>query len=514
MHESALRTVLLIRSIDEGDPSGQVISLEERTDATLAAAKGAPVIASGLTGPSLPAAAESIMVRRAELLLAKLRSRAPVIDRVLDLADGASWLGPGVLTIAFCMGIGVSALNGSQRIEILAFPVFGLLLWNLLVYAALLALWIRGRRKPPAQGPSRLASFYTRVLRGRAQALLRDTARFNVPLTEVMQKFAAEWVAIVRPSWQLRTTRLLHMGALVLAFGCIVGLYVRGLVLRYDAGWESTFLDASQVRWLMGFVYGPASALTGIALPSEVQVEGLRWKDAVYGAPAADFIHLIAVTLALYIGLPRLAAWVFCSLQLWQQRKHPQLPAAFIGYARKILVQTGRVTGLRAHVYAYAYEPSSDALAGLTALLADALGGEVKCEQRAGIAYGDEDAFAERVAREPLAHADCYVLLMSLASTPETENHGAIIATLKRALQGRGTGLLVVVDESPYAARMGDDPALAPRRVERARSWRDFGSHLSENVCIAELRALRPGLDASAGPGREVRAALQRAEQA
>jgi hypothetical protein len=422
-----------------------------------------------------------------------------------------------VLAVAFVLGVGVSALNGSQRVEILAFPVFGLLLWNVLMYIALAVLWLRARRKPsPSNGPaaSRLSGFYSRVLRARAQTLLRDTARFNVPLTEVMQRFAAEWVAIVRPTWQLRTLRLLHMAALVVAFGCIAGLYVRGLVLRYDAGWESTFLDAGQVHALMGIIYGPASALTGIALPSEAQVEGLRWKDSVYGAPAADFIHLIAVTLALYIGVPRLIAWVVCSLQLWQQRRTPQLPAAFIAYARKILVQTGRVSGLRAHVYTYAYEPSTDALAGLTALLADALGGEVKCELRAAVAYGEEDSFAERVAREPLAHADCYVLLMSLASTPESENHGVLMATLKRALQGRGTGLIVLVDESPYAARLGDDPALAPRRAERARSWREFVSQLGETLCIAELRQLRPGVDASAGASLEVRAALQRAEQA
>jgi hypothetical protein len=513
MHEPALRTVLLIRSIDEGDKSGQVLSLDERNDATLAAAKGAPVIASGLTGPSLPAAAEGIMVRRAELLLAKLRSRSPVIDRVLDLADGVSWLGPVVLGVAFFMGVGVSALNGSQRIEILAFPVFGLLLWNLLVYVALIALAVRARRKPKPVA-SRLSGFYARVLRGRAQALLRDTARFNVPLTEVMQNFANEWVSVVRTSWQLRTTRLLHMSALVLAFGCIVGLYVRGLVLRYDAGWESTFLDAGQVRTLMGVIYGPASAFTGISLPSEAEVEALRWKDTVYGAPAADFIHLIAVTVALYVGIPRLIAWIVCSLQLWQQRRSPQLPASFMPYARKILVQTGRVTGMRAHVYSYAYEPSTDALAGLTALLADALGGEVKCEVRASIAYGEEDNFVERIAAEPLAHADCYVLLMSLSSTPESENHGALISALKRALQGRGTGLIVLVDESPYAARMGDDPALAPRRAERTRSWRDFVTQLGDTACIAELRQLRPGVDASAGASREVRAALQRAEQA
>jgi hypothetical protein len=219
------------------------------------------------------------------------------------------------------------------------------------------------------------------------------------------------------------------------------------------------------------------------------------------------------VTVALYIGIPRLIAWIVCTMQLWQQRRVPQLPASFIGYARKILVQTGRVSGLQAHVYTYAYEPSPDSIAGLTALLADALGGEVKCEVRASIGYGEEDSFAERIAREPLAHADCYVLLMSLASTPESENHGALITALKKSLEGRGTALLVLIDESPYAARLGDDPALAPRRAERARSWRDFVTQLGDTPCIAELRMLRPGVDASGGASREIRAALSRAEQ-
>src|SRR6185312_10139479 len=221
-----------------------------------------------------------------------------------------------------------------------------------------------------------------------------------------------------------------------------------------------TFLDASGVRTLMGILYGPASALTGIALPDEAGVQALQWRDPPAEVPAAPFIHLIAVTLLLYVGLPRVLLLLATNFQLWQARRHLQLPAAFIPYARKILVQTGRVSGLRAHVYSYAYEPSTDSIAGLTALLADAIGGEVKTEQRASIAYGDEDTFAERIAQEALPQADCYVLLMSLASTPESENHGAMIDTMHKALSGRGSGLVIIVDESPFAARMGTDPAL------------------------------------------------------
>lgn len=512
MHESVLRTVLLIRSIDEGDQSGQVLSLQERADATQAAARGAPAIPNGLAGSTLPAPAEQILVRRAQLLLSKLQARAPVIDRVLDLAAGVSWLAPAVLTLAFLSGVSLSALEGSQRVEILAFPVLGLIAWNLLIYATLIVLWVRARRKH-AHTPSRLSSVYSRFLRGRAQSLLKDTSRFNVPLTEAMQRFASEWVDIVRPTWLLRTKRLFHLGAMLVGFGCVAGLYVRGLVLRYDAGWESTFLDAEQVQALIGLVYGPASALTGIPLPDAAELETLRWKDPVYGAPAAPFIHLIAMTTLLYIGLPRAVAVLVCTLQLWRQRRHPPLPASFMAYARKILVQTGRVAGLRVHVFSYAYEPSSDSLAGLTALMAEVLGGEVKVEVRAAIAYGEEDTFAQRLASQPLAPADCYVLLMSLSSTPESENHGALIATLQSALRERGASLVVVVDESPYAARMGDDPALASRRSERANSWRAFAKQLGESACVVELRQLRPGAEIGGGPSRELRAALARSEQ-
>jgi hypothetical protein len=243
-------------------------------------------------------------------------------------------------------------------------------------------------------------------------------------------------------------------------------------------------------------------------------MDALRWKDAVYGAPAAPFIHLFAVTAALYIGVPRLLAVLWSSLQLWRLSRHPTLPASFLPYARKILVQTGRVSGLRVLVYTYAYEPSSDSLAGLSALMADALGGEVKLEVRASVPYGEEDAFAEHVKREPLAAADAHVLLMSSSSTPESENHGVLINTLKTALRERAAGLLVLVDESTFAARMGADPALAARRAERARSWREFTSQLEAAACIVELRQLRPGADTSGSANRDIRAALQRSVNA
>ena len=52
----------------------------------------------------------------------------------------------------------------------------------------------------------------------------------------------------------------MHLAAAVVAIGLVAGLYVRGTVLRYEAGWESTFLDASQVHALLYLSQEPVNA--------------------------------------------------------------------------------------------------------------------------------------------------------------------------------------------------------------------------------------------------------------
>jgi hypothetical protein len=510
MHAAALRRVLLIRSIDEGDKAGEVLSLAERAEATQRAAKESPAIVQGLAGATLPAAAERLLERRAELLFARLTVRSPVVVRVLELAGGVSWLGWALLAVAFVCGLGMSALDGRQRIDLLAFPLLGLLAWNLVVYVVLIVAALRPRR---AGGPaaSWLSSAYARWIRGRAEALLRQTTRFNVPLAEAMQRFAADWATLAQPLLLLRAQRLFHAGAAMLALGLVTGMYVRGLVLRYAAGWESTFLDADQVRVLLGVLYGPAAAFSGIALPSAAELQTLRWGDATSGAPAASWIHLIAISALLYIVLPRSVAVVANSVALWRAEHAPALPAAFVAYARSLLRETGRVSGLRAQVVSYAFEPSRDALAGLSVLLADALGGEVQTEVAARVAYGEEDAFIERMRDTPLSAADCQVLLMSLSATPESENHGVMIDALQG---GRRPGFVLVVDASAYAARMSGDATLAGRVAERTRSWREFAAARGQAACIADLSRLRAGDTPDPAARRDVRDALQRTANA
>jgi hypothetical protein len=55
-----------------------------------------------------------------------------------------------ILAVAFAFGLGASALDGSRRINILAPPVLGLVVWNLLIY-----LGFAAGAAPPCRGVRR-----------------------------------------------------------------------------------------------------------------------------------------------------------------------------------------------------------------------------------------------------------------------------------------------------------------------------------------------------------------------
>ncbi|HEV7442964.1 MAG TPA: DUF2868 domain-containing protein, partial [Steroidobacteraceae bacterium] len=426
MHQRSLRTVLLIQAIEETDRAGEVIALADRADASRAVVRessklsearlraaqanvpqppGAPRAGEAprrdgaqppgetpppgeaQTSPLLSPQVETFLVRRAERLLDRLRTRSPAVVHILALAGGVTWLGRFVLLLAIAAGVSLSALDGSRRINILAFPLIGLIAWNLFVYVVLLVTWIRTRGRPATGFWS--AAVYERWIGGRIESLMRHSTRYNVPLSTGLRRFAAEWGTLSRPILFLRAKRLLHLAAALLAIGLIVGLYVRGIALRYEAGWESTFLGPRSAYALVSLLYGPASALSGISYGSPAEIAELRWTATGGGGDAAPWIHLIAITAVLYIVLPRLLAAAVASLKLWRSSRRAPIPGSLIGYARTLVMGVGSGNaGEIASVVPYAYEPKAPSVAGLESLLAATLGANLKVEVRDPVRYG------------------------------------------------------------------------------------------------------------------------------
>jgi len=231
------------------------------------------------------------------------------------------------------------------------------------------------------------------------------------------------------------------------------------------------------VQSILGTLFAPVAGWSGVRLPATIEeVEQLRWTAEGGGGDAAPWIHLIALSLILYVVLPRLLLAAVAALGVWRLKRGTPLPDDLRRHATDVLRGSGivRSSGM-ASVTPYAYEPSDASLAGLTRWLQGAAGA-TQVERRTSLRYGEEDMAGPAFAIGAHRVADMHVVVMSLAATPEAENHGLVIAAARDAAHRARppAGVRIVVDESPYTARLAGDASLASRVEERRRLWRNF----------------------------------------
>jgi hypothetical protein len=479
MREDTLRAVLMVKAIEETDRAGTLLPPGDRAQATREAIRALGSAGGEAVAMADDASLARALGARAERLLTPLVQRFPIVDEALGRTRAPRWVLVALLALAFASGIGLSAMDGSKRINILALPFLGLVAWNLVVYVALAVAWVRARTAAPAPAPARRGGrALARLLERRVEPLLRATRRVHAVLGEALGRYASSWMSLGTAYSAQHARRWLHGAAAAVALGLIVGLYLRGTVLRYEAGWESTFLGPPAVRAVLGVVFGPVAGWSGVELPQTLAaVERLRWTATGGGGSAAPWIHLIALSLLCYVVVPRLLLAGAATLSLVRLGHAASLPQELRPYAADVLRGSGvlRSTGV-VSVTPYAYEPSVDALARLERWLRSAVGGEAQIERRTSLRYGEEEMATTAFALGAHRAADLHVLLLNLAATPEVENHGVVIAAARDAAhQARPPAAVrIVVDESPYAARLAGDASLAPRLEERRRLWRDF----------------------------------------
>lgn len=483
MREAALQSILLAKAVEEADPEGRRWPLAERERATeqaLAAAGGA-VAATGVQ-------AGEVLADRADRLLRASSLSAAIGPRLARLSPWPGGVTALLMVSSFVAGVGLATLDGSRRINILAFPALGLILWNLAVYVGLLLLWLRGR--VTAQQPMALhAPFWLESWLQKRLARVLSTALADLsPTRGWPPRFAADWIAVQREAAGQRFRRSVHLAAAAVGIGLIAGLYWRGIGLRFVAGWESTWFDARQVATLLQFLYGPLAALSGRTLPQSVEeIDRLRWAaQGEGGGDAAPWIHLIALGVCTVVVLPRLALAAWSSWRLRRMVADSLLPAPLLDYARRILPEppTLPLHGV-VRVQPYGFDPATSSTCDLERWVRECCGPRATLELRRPIPYGGDPLIGVAGDRGLASSADApaaLVLLFNLAATPESETHGAFIDTRRSALREFPTQrLLLAVDESAWEARFGADPSLASRTEQRRELWRSFiASHGGE----------------------------------
>jgi hypothetical protein len=491
MREHELRTLLLVKALEEADRDGTLLPIADRDTATretLRETRDREVL-----GPDgkLTRVGARMLVARAERLLPGLVARHPALQSVATRASKRrwTWLLP---LIAIGIGLALTTLDETRRINILAFPLVGLVLFNFCVYVALIvaAVW----RAPGRKSGAWLATL-VEALERRRQGRLRDRiGRVHEPLANALERYAREWWPIHLPILIAAAQRLMHFSAACVAVGLIVGMYLRGLVFRYDAGWESTFLGPEGVRSFLRAIYGPAATFSGIALPTTTDaINALEFRAGRPGVVAAPWIHLIAVTALLYVVVPRLMLAVLAGIVLVRRTRNVARPPTLAHYARAALgAVPGHATGLTIRLATYAYEMDQRSRNGLLRLARQALGSESRVDAETSVRYGEEDDYAQALRAEDSPLTGCLVGAMSLAATPEAESHGVVLTAWRdHARHAPGSGrLLFIVDEGPYRERLGQDASMQARLGERRELWQRFARSVGVPVLCTDLRSV------------------------
>jgi hypothetical protein len=460
-----------------------------------------------------------------------------------------------LLPLAVLLGCSADALSAGQGINILAPPLLALLVWNLVVYGLLVwhavHRWATrhgrmlssasagasaGESLDPRSGAARSgapsdAGLDTAWISGwsarwyaRLVPAAHRTGRARADVLALRTRFLAGWAAVSRPLYQARWTAVLHGAAALFTLAALGSWYARGLVFEYRASWQSTFLSPPAVHHLLAVVLGPASAVSGIGLPTVDDLVRLRG-PALMGATAAGaspagenaarWIHLWALTLTAVVVLPRLLLAGFAAGRARRLARRLPVPLGDAYFQHLLRALGGAATPVQ--VLPYSYHLSPAARAGLQPAL-EARFGAVELALSEPLPLGAEDDLAPwlhtagtgaaamgtpKDAPKDLPKvtpASVHVALFALTATPEREAQGAFAKALNAAVGG---GLQVWVDESGFRQRFtGAQGEL--RRAQRRQAWQavldDVG--MAVHFCDLSIGAGAAADAQSAGPAQ------------
>jgi Protein of unknown function (DUF2868) len=426
---------------------------------------------SALQAVGSSAPAEDFIVQRARSALQRMAQRAPA------LASGpppnlwrSHWLWTA-MAVGVLAGVLADRIGSSQRINLLAPPVWVVIVWNLLVYAGL--LW----QALASHAGSGLVIRAVAPLQRRWRASKVKASGQAGAVAQVWSAFVPSWSRHAAPLASVRMAMCLHAAAAALALGLLGGMYLRGLVLDYRAGWQSTFLKAEKVQAVLSTLLAPATAVTGIAVPD---VAGMRALQVQPGAPtaatasAADWIHLYAAQLMLLVVLPR-AALALCSGRRARTLSRDfALPLDEPYFERLRAYQRGDAQHIG--VWPYAHTPDVAAQAGLQAVFKQAYGADTQTRLAPTVAFGGEDDWQAAVA-----HGELAVALFDLSATPEAENHGRFV---QRLAASNPTPVLMLIDQAGFARRFD-----AGRLRQRRQAWQALADTLHARAVFVDLQS-------------------------
>lgn len=483
MNEQIARDVVLVRAIELADQKKEVLSEDDRMYASRSARELAQWQASDKHADVTP---DDFLQQRSEQILKRLAERTPAFAGFAKRSTGLralAWLLP---VLALALGAALDRITDPHRVDLLSAPLLLIIAWNLLVYLGLLiSLFIPGRA---TGGPK------SGLIRRLSVGKLAVPRKVPPVLATGLLSFMGEWSQLSAKLTAARLGRTIHLSAAMFALGAVLSLYGRGLLSQYAAGWESTFLDATQVHSLLSVLFAPAIAVFQLQGFTLAEIEALRFPQTTAPEGGARWVHLYAATIFLLVVLPRL---VLALVANWRAaRLSRRFPLDLDQpYFRKLNETIGAGTGGMLRVLPFSFTVDEARHRGLGQIAIMLFGEQGRMMLRPSTSYGEEPREVLRDVDINDPNVTMTAVLFNLTATPEKENHGAFLDYLVKASP---RGIAVLLDESSFVERMGqaDQRGLA----ERTALWQEFCHFHQTTATVVNLLdpSIHP-LDAGVG---------------
>ncbi|MEJ6023326.1 DUF3482 domain-containing protein [Ramlibacter sp. PS4R-6] len=333
MEEQDARRVVLVHAAETTDAQGALLAMDERDQADLRARQEALHRADGA---ALDAAA--FMAMRARHVLATLAVRHPRLAALQEAPAWRAWVEWAVPLAALVTGVATDAIGNPHRVDLISLPLLGIVAWNLAMYLLFLGAALVPRR----EGRTSWLAGIGRWTMGQAG---------TDPAAQAAARFHIDWFRATRPLHAARIQRVLHLSAAAWALGVILSLLVRGLVVEYRVGWESTFLGPQQVHAVLSLLRLPALLVFPFDTFSVTDVAQMRFSlrgGAAFGAP---WVWMYVALLVTVVVVPRLLLATFAA---WREERLSRAVAVDVqpAYAERVesLMNAASVrVGLLAH---------------------------------------------------------------------------------------------------------------------------------------------------------------------
>lgn len=485
MNEQIARDVVLVRAIETADEKREVLSEDDRMYASRSARELAQWQASG---KQAEATSDDFLQQRSEQIIKRLTERTPAFGVFAKRRNGLKTLARTLPILALLLGAGLDRITDPHRVDLLSAPLLLIIAWNLLVYLGLF-IWLFIPSHPLSLPRSSLVRYLS-------VGKLSLPRKLPHALSAGLLSFMGEWAHLSAKLTSARLSRTIHLSAALFAIGALISLYARGFLSQYEAGWESTFLGASQVHGLLSFLFAPAISLFHLQGFSLAEIESLRFPQTTAAEGGARWVHLYAVTIFLLVILPRVVLALVSNWRASRLTRHFPLDLDQ-PYFRKLNDSIGVAKEGMLRVLPYSFTVDEVRHKGLGQIAIMLFGEQGRVMLRPSTSYGEEPQDVLRGTDLNDPQVNITAVLFNLTATPEKENHGAFLDYL---VKSSTRGIAVLLDESSYLERVGEQAEQDARRAERIALWQQFCQFHKTTATLVNLQdpPLHP-LDAGVG---------------